>query len=120
VNAQSKGTTNAISAFYDGKMFSIFFVEFPPQAEKSLIDQNPSFNFIYICDAFQGFIIVLDGIPGDGMNEVWQEVQIVFNTLVPQQFFTDNDILAAASLGLITLVKTTEFYTCSVIGKKPK
>lgn len=35
------------------------------------------------------------------------------------QFFSDNDILAAASLGLITLVKTTEFYTCSVIGKKP-
>jgi hypothetical protein len=120
VNAQSKSITNAKPAFYDGKMFSIIFVEFPPQTEKSLIDQNPNINFIYGCAAVQGFISVLDAIPDDGMNEVWQEVQIVFNTLAPQQFFSDNDILAAASLGLITLVKTTEFYTCSVIGKKPK
>jgi hypothetical protein len=120
VNAQSKGITNAIPAFYDGKMFSIIFVEFPPQAEKSLIDHNPSINFIYRCDAFPGFISVLDAIPGGGMNAVWQEVQIVFNTMVPQQLFSDNDILAAASLGLITLVPTTEVYTCPVIGKKPK
>jgi hypothetical protein len=50
----------------------------------------------------------LDVIPGDGMNEVSQEVQIVFNTLAPQQFFRDKDILADVSLGLITLVKTPD------------
>jgi len=56
---------------------------------------------------------------GDGMNAVWQEVQIVFNTMVPQQLFSDNDILAATALGEITLVRTTEVYKCPVIGKKP-
>src|SRR5512140_1743520 len=115
VNAQSKGITNAIPAYYDGKLFKIIFVEFPPQAERSLIAHNPSINFIYRCDAFAGFISVIDAIPGDGMNAVWQEVQIVFNTILPQQFLSDNDVLAAAALGEITLVFTTEVYTCPVI-----
>jgi hypothetical protein len=121
VNAQSNnGISNAIPAYYDGKLFTIIFVEFPPQAEKSLIAHNPSINFIYRCDALPGFISVLDAIPGDGMNAVWQEVQIVFNTIAPQQFLSDNDVLTAAGLNQITLKFTTEVYTCPVVGKKPK
>lgn len=120
VNAQSKGITNAIPAYYDAKLFQIIFVEFPPQAERSLIAHNPSINFIYRCDAFEGFISVIDAIPGDGMNAVWQEVQIVFTGMTPQQLFSDTQILDAAKLGLITLVPTTEVYTCPVIGKKPR
>jgi hypothetical protein len=120
VNSQSKGITNAIPAYYDGNLFKIIFVEFPPQAEKSLIAHNPSINFIYRCDALPGFISVLDAIPGPGMNAVWREVQIVFNTIAPQQFLSDNDVLAAAALNQITLVFTTEVYTCPVIGKKPQ
>jgi hypothetical protein len=120
VIAQSNhGISNSIPAYYDGKLFTIIFVEFHPQAERSLIAHNPSINFIYRCDAFGGFISVIDAVPGDGMNAIWQEVQIVFNTIAPQQLFSDNDILAAAALGEITLVPTTEVYTCPVIGKKP-
>jgi hypothetical protein len=119
LNAQNNGITNAIPAYYDGNLFKIIFVEFPKQAEKSLLAHNSSINIIYRCDAFAGFISVIDAIPGPGMNAVWQEVQIVFNTIVPQQLFSDNDILAAASLGQITLVPTTEVYKCPVIGKKP-
>ena len=86
VNAQSKskGIINAIPALYDGNLFKIIFVEFSPQAERSLIAHNPSINFIYRCDDFPGFISVLDAIPGDGMNAVWQEVQIHF--VVPLEF----------------------------------
>lgn len=122
VNAQvnNNGIKNAIPAYYDGKLFKIIFVEFPPQAERSLIAHNPSINFIYRCDDFPGFTSVLDAIPGDGMNAVWQEVQIKFNTLTPQQLYSDNDILAYALSGAITLDFTTEVYTCPVIGKKPR
>jgi hypothetical protein len=121
VNAQSNhGISNVIPAYYDGKLFNIIFVEFSAQAEKSLIAHNPSINFIYRCDDVDGFVSVLDAIPGDGMNAVWQEVQIKFKTLAPQQLFSDNDILAFAASGAITLVPTTEVYTCPVIGKKPK
>jgi hypothetical protein len=119
VNAQNKGITNAIPAYYDGNLFRIIFVEFPAQAEKSLIARNPSINFIYRCDAFPGFISVLDAVPGDGMNAVWVEVQIVFNTMVPQQLYSDTQILDAASDGEITLVTTDEAYICPVIGKNP-
>jgi hypothetical protein len=121
VNAQSNhGISNAIPAFYDGKSFTIIFVEFTSQAEKSLLAHNSSINIIYRCDAFPGFISVLDAVPGPGMNAIWQEVQIQFNTLTPQQLFSDNDILAYAASGAITLVPTTEVYTCPVIGQKPK
>jgi hypothetical protein len=46
-------------------------------------------------------------------------VQIVFNAGTPfEQFTSDNDILAAAMMGEITLVPTTEVYRCSVVGPK--
>jgi len=64
------------------------------------------------------FTSVLDAIQGDGFNPLWQEVQIVFVMIPPQQFFSDNDILAAAAAGQITLVPTTEVYRCSVVGAK--
>lgn len=48
-----------------------------------------------------------NAIPGDGMNALWQEVQITFNgNNAHQQFFSDNDVLAAASAGTITLTTT--------------
>ncbi len=78
-----------------------------------------------MCDACEGqlpgsgsFVSVLDAIQGDGFNPLWQEVQISFNAgVTPQQFTSDNDILAAATAQQITLTPTTEVYRCSVIGK---
>jgi len=54
----------------------------------------------------------------DGFNPLWQAVQIGFNTIAPQQFTSDNDIIAAANAGQITLTPTTEVYRCSVLGRK--
>ncbi len=119
VSPQSHGIVNAIPAYYDGNLYRIIFVEFPANAEQNLIAQNPSINFIYRCDDFPGFISVLDAIPHDGMNAIWLEVQIHFNTMKPQQLFSDTQILEAASTGAITLVKTSEAYVCPVIGIKP-
>ncbi len=119
------GIKSVIPAYYDGKIFNIIFVEFSSQAEATLIDKNPGINFIYQSDpglpGGQPFISVIDAIPGDGMNPVWQEVQIVFNTgFTPHQFFSDEEVLAAAtgSNPEITLNFTTEVYKCPVIGHK--
>ena len=125
---QSSNTTgigSAIQAYYDSKLFTILFVEFSPTSEATLIAHNQSLNFIYQSDNGlpnnQPFISVIDAIPGDGMNPVWREVQIVFNEgFTPRQLFSDDDVLAAASgpNPEITLIITDEVYQCPVVGKK--
>ena len=119
------GIGSVIPAYYDAKLFNIIFVEFSPAAEANLIAHNQSLNFIYQSDNGlpnnQPFISVIDAIPGDGMNPVWREVQIVFNQgFTPRQLFSDNEVLAAAS-GIhpeITLDMTNEVYWCPVVGSK--
>ena len=119
------GSAGAMPAFYDGTLFTINFMELPPGGEAANLARNGSINTIYMCDACEGqlpgsgsFVSVLDAIQGDGFNPLWQEVQISFNAgVTPQQFTSDNDILAAANAQQITLTPTTEVYRCSVIGK---
>jgi hypothetical protein len=123
VNAQSNGIGSAIPAYYDSKLFTIIFVEFSSKAEQTLIAHNSGLNFIYQYDPGingEPFISVIDAVPGDGMNPVWEEIQIQFNTIPPQQFFSDDQILTAAASGAITLIPTGEVYKCPVIGNKPK
>src|SRR6266853_2590867 len=98
----SRGIGTAIPAYYDAKLFKIIFVEFSATAEANLIAHNKSLNFIYQSDNGlpnnQPFISVIDAIPGDGMNPVWREVQIVFNAnFIPHQLYSDNEVLAAAA-----------------------
>ena len=110
-------------AYYDDHLFTINFKELPSGAEQAHLRNNtPQINTIYMSDqavaAGFDFISVLDAIQGDGFNPLWQEVQIAFNTGHPvQQFTSDNDVLAAAAAGAITLTPTGELYRCSVIGK---
>ena len=115
----ANGRAGTMPAFYDGKLFTINFKEQPSGAEASLLGHNASINTIYMSDQAESegfmFTSVLDAIQGDGFNPLWQEVQIVFKG-APQQFTSDNDILAAAAAGTITLVPTTEVYRCSVVG----
>ncbi len=103
-----------------GNCLILYLLSFLRKLKEVLLLTTRVSILFYRCDALAGFISVIDAIPGDGMNAVWQEVQILFNTIPPRQFLSDNDVLAAASLNQITLVFTTEVYTCPVIGKKPK
>jgi len=62
---------------------------------------------------------VIDAVPGDGMNPVWREAQIVFNAgFTPRQLYSDTEILAAAagSNPEITINMTDEVYWCPVIS----
>lgn len=123
--AQSvSGRGSAIQAYYDGNLFTIFFVEFSPTAEKSLLQHNTSLNFIYQSDpglpGGEPFISVIDAIPTDGFNPVWEEVQITFNPgHTPRQLFSDDQVLAAAAAGELTLTFTGEVYWCPIVGPGP-
>jgi hypothetical protein len=121
--AGTNGKTSQIPAYYDAQLFTIQFVEFPANAEQSLLQHNQSLNFIYQSDpglpGGQPFISVIDAVPGDGFNPVWEEIQITFtdgNT--PHQFYSDDEILAAATSGEISLQETGEVYWCPVVGSK--
>ena len=125
VASNPNGKSGQMPAYYDGQLFTINFKQEPTPAELALLRHNHSINTIYMCDACMGqinggdFVSVLDAIQGDGFNPLWQEAQITFNTgFAPMQFTSDNDILAAAQAGEITITFTDEVYRCSVVGPK--
>ena len=120
----TKGSASTIPAYYDGNLFNIQFVEFSPAAEKALLQHNASLNFIYQSDPGlpegQPFISVIDAVPGDGFNPIWEEVQIVFTDgHTPRQLFSDTEVETAFDAGEITLTFTGEVYWCPVVGPKP-
>jgi hypothetical protein len=123
--AAGNGNASSIPAYYDHEVFTIHFVEFSAQAERSLLQHNKSINFIYQSDpGLPGgvpFISVIDAVPGDGFNPIWEEVQITFTAgHTPRQLFSDDEIEAAFEAGEITLEFTGEIYWCPVVGQKPK
>lgn len=117
----TKGIASVIPAYYDGNLFNIQFVEFSAAAEQKLLAHNGSLNFIYQSDpglpGGQPFISVIDAIPTDGFNPVWEEVQITFTAgHAPHQLFSDDEVLAAAAAGEITLDFTGEVYWCPIVA----
>ena len=96
--------------------------ELSDDAAKQIIASNTSFNIIYAyndLDEAQPFNSVIDAVPADGMNPLWLQMLIVFNQgYTPHQFYSDDEVLNAATTGEITLVNSGEIYRCSVIGPK--
>jgi hypothetical protein len=122
--ATTAGSSTTIPAYYDHELFNIQFVEFSAAAEKSLLQHNNSLNFIFQSDpglpGGQPFISVIDAIPGDGFNPIWEEIQITFTAgHTPRQLFSDDEIAQAFNNGEITLEDTGEVYWCPVVGQKP-
>ena len=120
----TSGAASVIPAYYDGNLLKIQFVEFSATAEKSLLQHNASLNFIYQSDpglpGGHPFISVIDAVPGDGFNPIWEEVQITFTKgHTPRQLFSDTEVEAAFDAGEITLTFTGEVYWCPVVGPGP-
>lgn len=107
-------------AYYDSELFSITLVRMPANAEKTILARNGQINEIYMTEPDDnGAVLVIDAVPGDGMNPMWREVEIHFNAgFTPHQFFSDEEIedAAEATNPEITLVDTDEIYRCSVVG----
>lgn len=119
----ANGSASEIPAYYDHILFTIQFVEFPPAAERSLLQHNKSLNFIFQSDAgLPGglpFVSVIDAVPGDGFNPIWEEIQINFTPgHTPRQLYSDDEIAEAFASGEITLTATGEVYWCPVVGHK--
>ncbi len=118
------GAAGQMPAFYDGELFTINIYQLSDTAANSIIAKNQSHNTIYASndlDEEQDFVPVIDAIQGDGFNPLWLQVLIVFNEgFSPHQFFSDNEVLAAAAGPdpEITLINTGEVYRCSVVGTK--
>ena len=119
--ALAAGGTNGAGSkrpvFYEGKLVTVNMFEVPAG---SLLGKNSSINTIYATndlDEPQDFNSVIDAIPGDAFNPLWHQVLIVFNQgFVPHQFVSEDEVLAAAAAGEITLVSTPEVYRCSVVS----
>jgi hypothetical protein len=116
-----RGQGNAIpsqQAYYDAKLFTINLMEYPDNVAANLIAHNPNTNEIYAyadLDDAQPFHPVIDAVPGDGMNPLWVQQIIVFNSgFTPRQFYSDDEIDAAVDAGEITLTNSGELYRCSV------
>ena len=113
------GSASQRPVFYDGGLVTVNMFEVPASA---LLDSNRSINTIYATndlDEEQDFLSVIDAIQGDGFNPLWHQVLIVFNPgFTPHQFFSDDEVQAAAAAGEITLDSTDEVYRCSIVGSK--
>src|SRR5258706_12801221 len=119
----ANGSPSVIPAYYDHNLFRVQFVEFSPAAERVLLQHNKSLNFIYQSDpglpGGQPFISVIDAVPSDGFNPIWEEVQITFTPgHTPRQLFSDNEVGDAVAAGEITLTFTGEVYWCPIVGPK--
>jgi hypothetical protein len=111
------GAATQRPVFYEGEQVTVNMFEVPSEA---LLENNPAINTIYASndlDEDQDFLSVIDAIQAEGFNPLWHQVLIVFNQgFAPHQFVSEDDILAAASAGEITLVSTDEVYRCSIVG----
>jgi hypothetical protein len=121
----ANGSASQMPALYDGKLFTINFMELPAGGEAANLARNPSINTLFQSDpglpGGEMFITVLDAIQGDGFNPLWQEVQITFTAgHTPRQLYSDNEVAAAFMAGEITLRVTGELYRCAVVGPGPK
>ncbi len=112
------GSAGVELIYYDAQKFMMNLNPFSDRSGGNLLTHNKSINNLYEAT---GFLTVTDAIQGDGYNPVWQEVDITFVTIAPKQFLSDNDVLAAAAAGQITLTPTGEMYRCDIIQKsKPQ
>jgi len=121
-SSSENGRASARPVYYDGNLVTVNMVELSDDASEQIIASNTSRNTIYAyndLDEPQDFNSVIDAIPTDGFNPLWLQMLIVFKAgVTPHQFFSDDQVLAAASgpNPEITLVNTGEIYRCAVIG----
>lgn len=122
--SSTQGVAGSIPVYYDGNLLTTNFALLPAPAQTPIHDRNGQINVIYQSDSTPGFVSVIDAIPGDGMNPIWEEQQITINVPGGTQqslgLTSDTAILAAQQAGTITITDTDELYRCSVIGVPTK
>lgn len=111
--SSTNGSGGIINVYYDGQLFMMNLMQFTDQPASVILANNKSLNILYEAN---GFVTVTNAIQKDGYNALWQEVDITFiNGTKPQQFLSDNDVLAAVANNMITLTPTNEIYRCDIL-----
>jgi hypothetical protein len=124
--AQSEnGSAGDMPAFYDHQLFTINFKPQPEGATQAILQHSSAINNLYLSDpglpGGEMFVAVLDAIQGDGFNQLWMEIQVIFKARhTPRQLYSDDEIAEAAANGQVTLTPTSELYRCAVVGTGPK
>ena len=77
--SSTNGVGGAMPVYYDGNLMWMNFKLMPAPAQTPIHDLNGQINVVYQSDATPGFTSVVDAIPSDGMNPLWEEQQITFN-----------------------------------------
>jgi len=106
--------------YYDANLLTINLMLL--SSGTTILGHNTQTNIIWQSDGGlpggKPFISVINAIPTDGFNPLWDECQITFNPgHTPRQLFSDDEVHSAAAAGEITVTDTHELYRCSVIGK---
>jgi len=114
------GVAGSVPSYYDANLLTINLKPMP--AGTTILAHNSQTNIIWQSDGGlpggMPFISVINAIPGDGFDPLWDECQITFNAgHTPRQLFSDDQVHAAAAAGEITVTDTHELYRCSVIGR---
>lgn len=114
------GAAGVIPAFFNGQSVAINVKQLSDTAAASIIAHNKNLRIIYVTndlDEHQDFAPVINAVPGQNFNALWDQVLIQFNPgVTPHQFTSEADILAAAKAGQINLIDTGEVYRDSVVG----
>jgi hypothetical protein len=111
--AGDAGRSTASPGFYDCESITLLHHDFTDHSAESLLVHNRNVNHIF--EAL-GMTDVVDAVPGDHFNGIWQEVQIEFTNVPGHQYCSDEDIMNDAAAGRIALHYTSEVEICVVVG----
>jgi len=111
-----------MEVYFNDEEYNVNMFELPEDAAEKVLAGNKKVGEIYTyCDLDEecDWDPIVDSVPGQNYNPLWQEIEIEFAEGVePYQFTSDEAIEEAAESGEITLTETDEVYRCAVVGKK--
>src|SRR4030095_3458211 len=109
-----------MDVYFNDEVYSVNMYELSEQAADKALEHNQNVGEIYTyCDLDEecDWLPIIDFVPGENYNPLWQEVEIEFaDGVTPYQFTSDEEIEEAAENGEITLTDTDEVYRCAVVG----
>jgi hypothetical protein len=114
--AGENGRGSAMPGYFDCQLVTILHADIPEGGAEALAEHNGQANLIFVFPDGSNLDVV-DAIPTQGYNPIWQEVEVTWNT-TPSLLCSAAQIFAAEERGDVTLEFTDEFETCPVAGPR--
>ena len=118
------GSAGSIPAYHNHNLCTIQFIEFAPASGARARHPKRSHNYVYQSWAAlpggEPILPVIDALPSDRLDRVWERVEVTFTTgHPPRQFFSDSQLAAAFAAGEISLKFTGEIFWCPGLETSP-